>query len=245
MALTLLPLNAAAQRLLTDLDAVLAKYIEANGGQKEMDAVQSLRVIGKYTMEGKTFDLNILKRRPDLKVVSYAQEGVTITIGYDGQRVWRQIDSPQGRRVEPMEGPEAQEFIGGIDFDGPLVGKPGVGETRKLLEPERIGRVDYYRIELTKADGKRIVYYIDSRTMREAKNLEYTTSATGEETVKENFLSDYAQYDGIWLARKIEAVSDGERQSLLEVSNVQINPGIIRSYFSMPSPAVRKPASAK
>jgi len=226
--------SAHAQRLLEDLDSVLQRYVEASGGQKSMDAINALRVIGTFQMGEDDYDLVLIKRRPNLKIITYSRDKVKVTLGYDGETVWRQVDTAQGRKTERVTGEEAQEFIDGIDFDGPLIGKMRPGETRKLLEPERIGRVDYYRIEQTHGD-KRTVFYIDSRTMREAKNIEYTTNEAGETEEQVTFLSNYGQVSGIWLPHKIETVKGGQRKSLMEVEEVEANPGIVRSFFSMPS----------
>lgn len=234
LGLELLSTALPAQAHLDSLDAVLAAYVEANGGNGRLEKVSSIRMKGTYEQADAVYDLLMINRRPNLKLISYRKDDLTMTMAYDGKQGWRMAEMKDQRKVEPMSPEESEAFVRDIDFDGPLVGPARPDEVRTLLSPVLEGRIEYYRVQVTRGEH-RTIYYIDSRNLREVRNEQWETGPDGQPVMtSQTFLTDYASFEGVWLARRIETLKNGQRESLLLVTEMDLNPGIMRTVFSMP-----------
>ena len=87
--------NAAAQTV----DQIVAKAIEAKGGDK-WKTIQSTRMTARITLQGMELPMTIVSRRPNLmrQDITIPMQNMTITQGFDGEKGWA---------VNPMAGAEA------------------------------------------------------------------------------------------------------------------------------------------
>ena len=233
----LAPGNVAhAQATLTDIEAVKAGYVKANGGTESLEAVQSLRVFG--TMEEikkeSRFEIALVKKRPHFKRIIWRQATKDLTMAYNGRQSWRMVEV-LGRPVafSYLEGDEAAEFESDGAFDSPLVAPDPEVEVR-LAAPERIGRVEYYVGEGRRGGREDWTQIrLDPKTFWEHLSRTYTT-AEGESVVIEAHFFDYEKVGGLWVAQRVERFRNGEPVSILRLEGSEINPGVFDSFFDPP-----------
>lgn len=221
------------QATLTDLNAVRHGYIEANGGAENLAAIQSLRVFGALEEEGTTYDVALVKKRPHFKRIILRHVQNDLTISHNGEVTWRLFER-HGVPVmfEVMEGDEAARFESDRDFDSPLVSGPLDGTQIRLAPPERIGREQFYVVEVIQSDA-RMEILLEPRTFRE--HLTRTISEEdGRRVVSESRFFEYEEVDGVWVAMRVERYRNGEHVSTMRLKGAEMNPGVFESFFDPP-----------
>lgn len=227
-------MGAEIPRALTTAEAVLDAYIEANSGRKGLEAVRSLRMRGRVEERGQNMSIALVKKRPNYKRLTMEQGAVHFTVSSDGKTGWKQTRANGQSKVEALSPEDLSNMVSDGDFDGPLVdGGPGILET-KLVGTGRLGRTPCYVIEIVReSDTTR--YILDARSFRELRSISTTKLPDGSEAVVESRMYDYTRAGGIWVAQRIERWVKGERISRLTIDSIEVNPGVLDSYFTEPT----------
>lgn len=227
--------QGTGQATLTTLEEVMERYKEANGGQENLEYVNSLRVFGTMEEDGIVYDIVMVKKRPNLKRIALRHLQNSLVMGFDGQRSWRAFEH-HGMLVglELLEGIEAMRFEQDVDFDGPLLSGDTEGQQVRLARTERIGRVEYYVAEIIRPD-ERTEVFIDSRNFREHKTVLFRNDDEGNPVRIESRLGNYEQVGGIWVAMLVERFVDGNLTTRIRLDRAEVNPGIFDSFFEMPA----------
>jgi hypothetical protein len=215
------------------LEDVLAKILEANGGEDGVMAVTNVRFIGEIKGASNAFDFVLLKKRPNKMRIHLNMYKRSIENGFDGQNGWRRYTVDDRTKVVDIEGEELFLLRVQADFDGPLVGASFKGTTRRLVGVERIDRVDYFLVAVD-SEMDTTLHYIDSRTFRELKAIKKSSSPDGEPVEVTSFFYDVQRHAQIWIAHRVERhLPDGSVETIL-IEDVEINPGILDMAFARP-----------
>jgi len=233
LALLLPVLSPAAGLEDWTLEQVLEKVADANGGKESIEGVTNVRIRGRISGPDNTVEFLLLKKRPSMMRLRLSFKGKALEAGYNGLTGWRRISQGEQQRVEEITGDDLDQIELEADFDGPLVGPAGKGLSRSLKGLERIDRVDYFIIEVTKPN---IVsqHYVDSRTFRELKMIQVRSLPSGEESETSTFYHDYARHGGIWIAMRSDRHLANGTVETVTVEAVDVNPGILDRAFEMP-----------
>lgn len=223
----------SGQATLTDLQEVRQGYIDANGGAENLAEIQSLRVFGTLEEGGETYEVALVKKRPHYKRIILRHMQNDLTISHNGEQTWRLFER-HGAPVmfEVMEGEEALRFESDRDFDSPLVAGPPEGQQMRLAPPQRIGRSQYYVVEIA-GDNQRMEILIDPRTFKEFLTRTYSF-VDGERIVTESRFFDYVKVNDVWVAMRVERYRNGEKVSLMRLKRAEMNPGVFNSFFDPP-----------
>lgn len=221
------------QATLTDLQEVRQGYIDANGGADNLAEIQSLRVFGTLEEGGETYEVALVKKRPYYKRIILRHVQNDLTISHNGEQTWRLFER-HGAPVmfEVMEGEDAFRFESDRDFDSPLVAGPREGQQMRLAPPERIGRSQYYVVEITE-DDDRMEILIEPRTFKEYLTRSYSF-VDGERVVMESRFYDYQKVNDVWVAMRVERYRNGEHVSEMRLKRAEMNPGVFNSFFDPP-----------
>jgi len=227
----------AQEQLLTDVDAVLAEILAANGGDEVIDSARSLRIHGSINSDDNSYDFMLLKKRPNRMKIAMMYKGRSIETGFDGNILWRRTTIGDRELVEKIgEGPGALEGMD-VDFDGPLIGENSANTEITLEGTERIGRVEYYVLKVEIPDVRTSYHYIDSRSFREYKTVYVAEGEDGELLESNSVYSDYLRVGGIWLAQTIERTTSSGVTEVIRIKDAEVNPGIFNRFFEMPGEA--------
>lgn len=86
------------------LDAIVAKNLQAKGGEAKLKAVQSMKMLGKVTIQGMDLSMLITTKRPNMMRQEMQFQDKKIVQGFDGTTAWM---------INPLMGSEApQEMTG-------------------------------------------------------------------------------------------------------------------------------------
>ena len=214
------------------LEDVLKRVEEANGGLEAIKEVTNVRILGEIENEEATYDFYLLKKRPNKFRLGLLYKQRSIDTGYDGSVCWKSVDLGSSQTVTELTGEDRQNMLIEADFDGPLIGEPSAGSTRRLIGIERIDRVDYFVIEIS---GPRGIFhhYVDSRTFRELK-VEHYPNGDLEATPRLTVYHDFKRFEGIWVSMRVERTLQDGKKETVHVRDVEINPALLDFIFKMP-----------
>ena len=84
---TLLGLASTASMAM-ELDEVIAKHVEARGGEDAWGAVQSMKLTGSYTAFSQVSDFTLYRKRDNKYLLDSLHNGKTVIVGYDDETLW-------------------------------------------------------------------------------------------------------------------------------------------------------------
>jgi len=232
-------LPAAAQTI----DEIIAKSIEARGGEAKLRAVNSMRITGKAEVgPGISAPITQVVKRPGMMRQEFTIQGMTAIMAYDGKDGWSVIPFQGKKDPEPMAADDVKEFQDQADIDGPLMDYKAKGNTVELLGKDKVEGADAYKLKVTKKNGNVETIYIDADSGLEVKTV-IKTKSHGNEVEVEQVYSDFRTVDGLTLPYSIEAGQAGSPQKQkIVIEKVEINPDLADAQFHMPAPAA--PADA-
>lgn len=176
------------------LDEVLARYVEALGGENAIKAINSRITKGTLDVAGMSrggsFETHA--QAPN-KVVTIAQAhpvGV-VKVGFDGRNGWQHA----GTGVRVLKGAELASLQRDADFHSPLTLKTTFAKVT-LAGTSQIGYRDVYVLELQPANGPADKLYLDTKTYLPVRMNAVRESGGVAENV-EIWYDDWREVDGV------------------------------------------------
>lgn len=191
--------SAGPARALT-ADEIIAKHIEARGGMERLQAIQSLRRIGRLVIPGFNIEMTLtdVKARPGRYRMEFTLQGLTGVQAWDGQEGW-QIQPFQGRKdPERMSADDARPMAFFADIDFPFVGYRAKGHTVAFLGEEDVDGTPAYKLRLDTVSGDQIFYFIDPDSWMVVREIQKRT-VRGAEQVSETDYGEYEKVQGVWV----------------------------------------------
>jgi outer membrane lipoprotein-sorting protein len=223
-----LPGSAAAQTI----DELIAKNIEAKGGLERLKAASTVKLVGKVRVGMSETPMTIWMKRPNMVLQERQVEGQKIVQAFDGERAWMLNPFVGVSTPQPLPGPQTEIMKEQADFDGPLIDYQAKGNTLELVGPEKVGRVQAFKVRLTRKNGQILYLYLDAET-----GLEMKTSTSvdqgGRLVTVENVMTDYQRHDGIMMPHTLRTLVDGQVQAEVTLDSVEFGTPIDDSLFQM------------
>lgn len=238
VAAACLALPAAAQTV----DEIIAKNIQAHGGEAKLRAVKTLRVTGKLEAGPMQVPVTIAFERPDMVRMEFTAQGMTGIQAYDGKTGWSVMPFQGKKDPEPMAADDLKDLQNQADLDGPLMDYKAKGNTVEYLGKEKIEGSDAYKLKVTRKNGTVETTYIDADTGLEVKTISKTMIRGNEAEVVTTF-SDFREVEGMTFpfSSETSAVGSPQTQKII-VEKVEINPSLNDSQFHMPAAPLAEPA---
>jgi len=229
----LLSLALAAPSGAATLQEVIAKHIEARGGQENWSKVSSIRVTGDYTAFSKVAPFTLTRARDDSYLLDTEMNGRTVIIGYDGATTWWNNHwFKEG--AQRMTGIDAEVAKGDAHFVNPLWNYEALGMTAEYLGETEYEGMPALGIKLTRPGGAEETWYLDPSSY-----LEYARTAPGSDfgrpLPQRTFYDDFREIDGVKIPYLVET-QWYTRNRVMHVDAVEINAEIDPVMFSMPAP---------
>jgi outer membrane lipoprotein-sorting protein len=231
---SVLTLPAAAQTV----DEIIAKNVEARGGEAKLRAVKSIRMTGKMELgPGMVAPMTMFMKRPGMVRQEFTVQGLTGIQAYDGKQGWDIMPFQGKKDPEPMAADDAKLMEDQGDIDGPLMDYKAKGNTVEYLGKDKVEGSDAYKLRVTKKNGIIETSFIDVDTGLEVKTIT-KAKIHGNETEVENTFSDFRTVDGLVIPFAIEfGTVGGTQRQKITVDKIEINPDINDAEFHMPAPA--------
>ena len=228
---------AAAQ----DAQSLVAKNLEARGGDAALSAIKAISFNGRVIFPG-DFELTYKETRARLGAgpadrVDLMLQGLDLVQSYDGNGGAWKINPFQGRKdPEKMSTDEARAMADGALLEGPLLASRHDGSRVEYLGREDFDGTNAYKLRVTQKDGDQFTYWLDPDTYLEIKIAE-TRKLRGAEQTTETELGDYEKVAGVYFPMSVESWNQGQdnqRQRTL-IASGEANPQVDPSFFAEPS----------
>jgi outer membrane lipoprotein-sorting protein len=227
-------LPAAAQTV----DEIIAKNVEARGGEAKLRAVKAVRLTGKVEVgPGMVAPTTMVIKRPGMVRMEFTVQGMTAIQAYDGKTGWGVMPFQGKKDPEPMAADDVKQLEDQADLDGPLMDYKAKGNTVEYLGKDKVEGSDAYKLKVTKKNGIIETSYIDADSGLEVKTVT-KTKIRGNDTEVETTYSDFRSVEGLTLAFSIDqGIVGSPQKQKLTIEKVEINPATSDEQFHMPAPA--------
>ncbi len=198
-----------------DAQSLIAKNLEARGGDAALAAIQTIRFDGRAIFPG-GMEVAYQETRSKLPSgtaaarVDITLQGLDLVQAYDGKGdAWR-INPFQGRK-DPvkMSAGEARAMADGAVIEGPLLASRHDGSRVDYLGREDFDGTLAYKLRVTQKDGDEFTYWLDPDTYLEIKTSE-TRKLRGSEQTNETELGDYEKVAGVYFPMSVESWPQGQ-----------------------------------
>lgn len=236
-ALLALAAAPATAQPIADVDAIVARHIEARGGYEAIEAIHALVYSeGQYSEPGFTGsgESVMMLMRPYYKLVGHPERDPRFLEGYDGA-AWEWYADPG--IVVGTVGPASAAIRHYADVEGPLVDWREKGHTVELGEPAVIDGRPAYRLVITMPDGWTTEWFLDRETfLWVASRQAAPVHAFGEAVAGETRIGDHREVAGVVFPHRFAEtrVETGEELSTMQWNRIEANVDIPVEWFSPP-----------
>jgi len=215
-----------------EVDEIIAKHIEAHGGADAWNAVQSMKISGRFAAFSVEEDFFALKTKGGAYYSELFLGQHKVIEAFDGQTGWT-ID-PWQDFVFPRElnKREVNVFQQKAEFFTPFYNYKEKGIEVELIGKQDVDGIDVFAIKLTRPDGNIETWYLDANTFLEYKYesnwVDFAYSAPAE-----CYFDDFRTVKGLVIPYFIERTFF-QRDRILQIENIDFNPKVDKNMFKMP-----------
>jgi hypothetical protein len=218
-------------------DELVAKNIEAKGGESALHALQSLRLKGKLLVQEGQIELAYLqtKKRPEEVRTEASLQGMTQIQAYDGKEGWK-VSPFFGRRdPERMSADDVKALVEDAEMDGPLIDWQAKGNTVEYLGTEDVDGTPAHKLKVVRKNGDVSFVYLDPDHFLEIRVLTQRIRHGAHEEVETN-LGDYEKAGGVFVPTSIESGQKGapDKQRII-IDKVEANVPVDDAVFHFPA----------
>jgi hypothetical protein len=218
-------------------DALVAKNVEAKGGEQALRALQSVKISGKLMVNQGQLTLAYAQtwKQPNDVRVEVSLQGMTAVSAYDGEEGWK-ISPFQGRKdPEKMSADDAKALVEDSDVVGPLVNWKEKGSTIEYLGTEDVDGTQTHKLKVTRKNGDITLVYLDPDYFLEIRTLTQRVEH-GARVEVETDLSDYEKVNGVFLPFSAESgrKGDPDKQKII-VDKIDGNVPLDDAAFHFPT----------
>ena len=217
-------------------DELVAKNIEAKGGESALHALQSLRLKGKLLVQQGQIELAYLqtKKRPEEVRTEASLQGMTQIQAYDGKEGWKV--SPFFGRKDPerMSADDVKALVEDTEIDGPLIDWKEKGSTVEYLGTEDVDGTPAHKLKVVRKNGDVSLVYLDPDHFLEIRIVTGRMRHGAYEEV-ETDLGDYEKAGGVFVPTSIEFGQKGapDKQRTI-IDKVEANVPVDDTIFHFP-----------
>lgn len=225
---------ATAAPMAMELDQVIAKHIEARGGQQAWDTVQSMKMTGSYTAFSKVSDFTLYRKRDNKYLLDSLHNGKTVIVGYDDETLWwdNHWVAPGARPVTGES--DLQALARDVDFASPLFNYAERAFQAELLGETEFDGLPAIGVKLTRPDESVETWYLDPESFLEFAR-ESPGSDFGNAMPATTFFDDFREVGGVKIPYYVE-MQWYTRNRVMQVDKVELNVEVEDTVFAMPVP---------
>jgi hypothetical protein len=217
-------------------DELVAKNIEAKGGESALHDLQSLRLKGKLLVQQGQIELAYLqtKKRPEEVRTEASLQGMTQIQAYDGKEGWRV--SPFFGRKDPerMSADDVKALVEDTEIDGALIDWKEKGSTVEYLGTEDVDGTPAHKLKVVRKNGDVSFVYLDPDHFLEIRIVTGRMRHGAYEEV-ETDLGDYEKAGGVFVPTSIESGRKGAQdKQMIVIDKVEANVPVDDTIFHFP-----------
>lgn len=214
------------------VEEIIAKHIEAHGGETAWNAVKSLKITGRFTAFSVEEDFYAIKTANGSYFSELHLGQHKVIEAFNGKTGWT-ID-PWQEILYPRElnKTETNVFLQKAEFFTPFYHYKEKGYQVELLGKQDLEGVEVFAIKLTKPNEKTETWYLNASTFLEYK-YESAWVDFAYPAPAQTYFDDFRNVDGLLIPFYVER-EFWQRNRMLIIENVEINPEIDEHIFEMP-----------
>jgi hypothetical protein len=214
------------------VEEIITNHIDAHGGASAWDKVQALEIHANFTAFSIEKPLHAYKTRSGMYYAALNLGEFSVFEAFDGTNGWT-IDPWQDIfHARKLNKAEQNVFFQKAALCTPFYRYKEHGHTVEYKGKESIDGMELLVLELTRSNGKKESWYLDPETY-----LEYLCVSEwvdfGWPNQAETFFDDFREVQGLIIPFYIDRTF-GQRNRILEIQKITLNPQIDLSIFEMP-----------
>ena len=237
-------LVAPAAASAMDADELIAKHLEAIGGEKNLRAIESVKATGKFMTQGMEIPFTMTHKRPNRMRLEAQVMGMTMVQCYDGERGWAVNPMTGSEDPQPMSEIEEKGFKLQADMDGLLVDYADKGYTVEYLGEDEVEGTAAHKLRLDTGEDIVLEYFIDNDYVLIIKQDSKLTFE-GNEIESSTNKSDYQEIEGMVVPFAIETRRGDAVMNQIMIETVEYDVPVDETIFVMPEKQVEEPAPAE
>ena len=221
-----------------DVDEIVKRHTEALGGEAQLSALKSLRLVGKISFGNGDSSIELrwtsLMKRPGRIRQEASLQGMTGVFTYDGKEGW-QVQPFEGRRDPEHTSPDdSKELAQQADFEGPVVNWKTKGFSVAYLGPEDVDGTAALKLKVTRPTGDFEYLFLDPAAFLAIRSEKHNF-VRGTEQISEIDYGNYEQVGGVWLPFAVESGAKAQpRSQRVTIERAEPNPEFADSLFEFP-----------
>jgi hypothetical protein len=225
----LLQLNASDEFI---RQRILQGFTDTYGGVLDANTLSSISIEGVQIHGDQEYRFIMRKKRPSSVRYRLEQaEGVVIA-GYNGRDAWLQKIQGGQSELSELTGTQLKMIRREAEFEGPLYRHREKPENKITLEGRaQVDGADCYILKVEEPNGRLSRYYLDAY---KSYVLRLDQLAEDGSVAFQTLYRNYRTVEGYPFAYEIENRIDGETVALIQVDQIQVNPGLLSFYFEVP-----------
>jgi len=192
------------------VDELVAKNLEAKGGQAALDAINTIRFEGRLLVNQGQLELKYTetKKRPGKVRTDAVLQGMNLIQAYDGSNGWKIFPIYGRKDPEKMSADESKSLVEEAEIGGPLEHWKEQGKTISYLGTEDVEGTPAHKLKVVRKNGDISFVYLDPDYFLEIRVLDQRMEQ-GAQVGVEIDLGDYEKVNGVYFPFSIEAGSKG------------------------------------
>jgi outer membrane lipoprotein-sorting protein len=221
-------LNVNAQ----ELDEIIKNHVAAHGGQKNWNAIQSMKITGNYTSFSDVKPFAAVVSKEGKYRSDYIMGQHKVVEVFDGDFAWS--INPWWDVTFPYKSLPAETTVmkQRLEFCSPFYNYKEKGYKVEYLGEENVDDVDCYKLKLIREEGVEETWYLNKETFLEFKSLGLRQNF-GRLYPAEIYFDDFRKIGDVVIPFFRES-SFIHRYRVLEFSNIELNVDIDYNTFIMP-----------
>lgn len=218
------------------VDEVVAKHIEARGGDEAWRAVGNVKVTGSFTAFSQINPFTLNRTADGRYHLDHMLGDKLVVIGWDGETAWWDNHWFQ-EGAQAIAGPDRAVLTRDIEYPlTPFFHLEEAGHQVKLLGDADIEGTKTLGIELTRADGSVETWYLDPETFLEVAR-DSPGSDFGQAMTQRTYFDAFESVGdtGAVMPHYVES-QWYTRHRVMEVASVEAGVDVADTLFRMPAP---------
>lgn len=216
-------------------DEVVAKYINAVGGNSVIAGIKSVVMDGELQTNGITLNSKIylVNGKAYKSEISMPDQSLTILECVTTEGGWALNPLAGQTEAQPLPEDRVKQSQGDLDIGGKLYRYKEKGSSIEMAGNESINGVNAIKVKLKDKDGKETLYFFDPTTYYILRSESVTTGPNGQDfTVTTNY-SNYKKTD-IGYVVAFTRVRNIGQEVTNNLTKVEFNKDIDPKVFEMP-----------
>jgi hypothetical protein len=200
----------AASAACPSADSLIARHIQARGGDAAMAAIHTLDMRGTMRPPGFSADLDYREviARPGSVRIEVTLQGLTPIQAYDGEHGW-QIQPFQGRKdPEALSSDDDKSLEEEADFEDALTTSKARGAVVANLGEVDVDGGPTYALRVDLKNGDQETYYLDPESYLTVRVLTRQLKR-GAESLTQTDYGDYEKVDGVYFPFEVDSGPKG------------------------------------